>query len=85
MRENENKYNRLNFYHSHMRSQDSVCAAASREKDGSWTMMSPFEVVDHRACLDGGPVIPRHSQQQSDSRISCRHRTTAGNTISRWL
>lgn len=53
---------------SHMRSQASVCADASREKDGSWTMMSPFEVVDHRACLDEGPVIPRHSQQQSDNR-----------------
>lgn len=53
-----------------MRSQARVCAAASREKDGSWTMMSPVEVVDHRACLDGGPSIPRHSQQQSDNRLN---------------
>lgn len=50
-----------------------MLAAVSREKDGSWTMMSPFEVVDHRACLDGGAMIPRHSQQQSDNRVSCRH------------
>lgn len=58
------------WYQSHMRSQGSVFAVASREKDGSWTMMSPFEVVDHRACLDGGPAIARHSQQQSDNRHS---------------
>lgn len=69
------------WYHAHMRSQAGVCAVASKEKEGSWTMTSPFEVVDHRACLDGGPVIPRHSQQQSDNRDSYRHRThpeTAG-------
>lgn len=58
------------WYRSHMRSQAIVCAGASREKDGSWTMISPLDVVDHRACLDGGPVIPRHSQQQSDNRHS---------------
>lgn len=55
-------------YHSHMRSQAMACAGASSERDGSWTMMSPFDVVDHRACLDGRPVIPRHSQQQSDNK-----------------
>lgn len=53
-----------------MRSQAIVFAGASREKDGSWTMMSPLEVVDHRACLDGELVIPRHSQQQSDNKLS---------------
>ena len=57
---------------SHMRSQASALAEASREKDGSWTRMSPLEVVDHRACLDGEPVIPRHSQQQSDNKHSWR-------------
>lgn len=36
--------------------------------------MSPLDVVDHRTCLDGGPVIPRHSQQQSDNRHSWTHR-----------
>lgn len=59
-----------------MRTPASVFAAASREKDGSWTMTSPFEVVDHRACLDGVPVIPRHSQQQSDNMDNYTHRQT---------
>lgn len=59
---------------SHMRSEASVLAVVSREKDGSWTMMSPLHVVDHRACRLGGPEIPRHSQQQSDNRDSWRHR-----------
>lgn len=71
---------------SHMRSQACVCAVVSREKDGSWTMMSPFEVVDHRACLEGGPAIPRHSQQQSDNRDNWGRKTdreTPGDGINR--
>lgn len=51
-----------------MRSEVRTAAGASRETDGSWTKMSPFEVVDHRACLDGGARIPRPSQQHSDNR-----------------
>lgn len=58
---------------SHMRSEASVLAVVSREKDGSWTMMSPLDVVDHRAWGLGGPEIPRHSQQQSDNRDSWQH------------
>lgn len=52
-----------------------MCAVDSRVNDGSCTMMSPLEVVDQRACLEGGPAIPRNSQQQSDNRDSWRRRT----------
>lgn len=54
---NHNQTGRLNIY---MRSQACVCAVDSRVNDGSCTMMSPLEVVDHRACLEGGPAIPRN-------------------------
>lgn len=57
-----------------MRSEASVLAVVSRDKDGSWTMMSPLDVVDHRACRLGGPEIPRHSQQQSDNSDNWQHR-----------
>lgn len=60
-----------------MRSQACVCAGDSRVDSGSCTMMSPLEVVAHRACLEGGPAIPRNWQQQSDNRDSWRHRTTS--------
>lgn len=36
-----------------MRSAGSALVVVSREKDGSWTMMSPLDVVDHRACRLG--------------------------------
>lgn len=49
----------------------------SRANDGSCTKTSPLEVVDHRACLEGGPGIPRNSQQQSDNRDSWRRGTTS--------
>ena len=53
-----------------MASQARGCDVVSRRVEGSWTMMSPLEVVDHRACRDGGPRMPLHSQQHWDSRDS---------------
>lgn len=58
----------------HMRSQGMVLAGASREKHGSWTMRSPFVVVDHTARRDGGPAMPRHLQQQPDSSSNCSNK-----------
>lgn len=60
----------------YMRSQAWVCAVDSSVDDGSCTMMSPLEVVDHTACLEGAPATPRNWQQQSDNRDSWRHRTS---------
>ena len=63
----------VNTDEPHMRSQASVCTGASRQGEGSWTITSPLEVTDHKACLDRGPLIPLASQQHSTNRDTCRN------------
>lgn len=45
---------------------------ASRPGEGSLTKMSPLQVTDQMACLEGGPWIPLESQHDALNNASFR-------------
>lgn len=45
---------------------------ASRLGEGSLTKMSPLQVIDQMACLEGGPWIPLESQHDILNNASLR-------------
>ena len=55
---------------SHICSQGVGYGKASRAGLGSLTKMSPLQVTDQMACLEGGPWIPLESQQDTLSNAS---------------
>lgn len=57
---------------SYICSQGKYWAVASKQGEGSFTMISPLLVTAHRACLDGGAWRALDSQQDSFNRDSCR-------------